>query len=217
MLELQPEHLADEYMISTPCEFENPRPPEDFPFAFCIKAAKAALAEEWEFSGDKADLKDGPDAQEQGEQQDKKDEHSKQMGDTRAAALADATETEDVEVTTATVEAKTKQIGDRGFALVQMKEDLDDTQASLAVDKGLNIAQSDDDDDEEDEIPTDLMPPAILALMEQSADLPAEVRASLRAKMTDIIAQATDEACAPPKPVKPGKAMKASMFPHKPK
>jgi len=75
----------------------------------------------------------------------------KQMGDTMAAALADATETEEgsiktykglmkakakeVEATTATVEAKTKQIGDLGVALVQMKEDLEDTQASLAEDK----------------------------------------------------------------------------------
>jgi len=75
----------------------------------------------------------------------------KQMGDTMAASLADATETEDgsiktykglmkakakeVEALTATVEAKTKQIGDLGVALVQMKEDLDDTQASLAEDK----------------------------------------------------------------------------------
>jgi len=75
----------------------------------------------------------------------------KQMGDTMAASLADATATEEgaietykgamkaktkeVAATTATVEAKTKQIGDLGVAIVQMKEDLDDTQASLAEDK----------------------------------------------------------------------------------
>ena len=75
----------------------------------------------------------------------------KQMGDTMAASLAEATETEEgsiniykgiiyaksneVEALTATVEAKTKQIGNLGVALVQMKEDLDDTQASLAEDK----------------------------------------------------------------------------------
>jgi len=75
----------------------------------------------------------------------------KQMGDTMAANLADATATEktaienykglmaaknkEVEALTATIEAKTKQIGELGVAIVNMKEDLDDTSASLADDK----------------------------------------------------------------------------------
>jgi len=75
----------------------------------------------------------------------------KQMGDTMAANLADATATEntaienykglmkaktnEVAALTATVEAKTKQIGELGVAIVNMKEDLDDTSASLADDK----------------------------------------------------------------------------------
>jgi len=77
----------------------------------------------------------------------------KQMGDTMAANLADATATEnsaietykglmaaktkEVEALTATIEAKTKQIGELGVAIVNLKEDLDDTQASLADDKGF--------------------------------------------------------------------------------
>jgi len=75
----------------------------------------------------------------------------KQMGDTMAASLAEATETEEgaiktykgaikaksseVEALTATVEAKTTQIGDLGVALVQMKNDLSDSQDSFAEDK----------------------------------------------------------------------------------
>jgi len=77
----------------------------------------------------------------------------KQMGDTMAANLADATATEksaienyqglmaakkkEVEALTATIESKTKQIGELGVAIVNMKEDLDDTSASLADDKGF--------------------------------------------------------------------------------
>jgi len=41
----------------------------------------------------------------------------------------------EVSAVTATIEAKTKQIGDLGVAIVMMKEDLDDTGASLAEDK----------------------------------------------------------------------------------
>jgi len=75
----------------------------------------------------------------------------KQMGDTMAATLADATATEEgaiatyngliaakkkeVEALTATVESKTAQIGELGVALVQMKDDLSDTQAALLEDK----------------------------------------------------------------------------------
>merc|ERR1719510_2831684 len=75
----------------------------------------------------------------------------KQMGDTMAANLADATATEDdaistyngliaakkkeVAALTATVESKTQQIGELGVSIVQMKEDLDDTQKALAQDK----------------------------------------------------------------------------------
>merc|ERR1719296_256385 len=75
----------------------------------------------------------------------------KQMGDTMAANLADATATEktaienykglmaaknkEVEALTATIEAKTKQIGELGVAIVNLKEDLDDTSASLGEDK----------------------------------------------------------------------------------
>jgi len=75
----------------------------------------------------------------------------KQMGDTMAANLADAVTTEDnslktydalvaakqkeIAATTATVEAKTKQIGELGVAIVQMKEDLSDTQAGLMEDQ----------------------------------------------------------------------------------
>jgi len=75
----------------------------------------------------------------------------KQMSDTMAQNLADATATEEdaiknykglmaaktkeVAALTATVEAKTQQIGDLGVSIVMMKEDLSDTQASLADDK----------------------------------------------------------------------------------
>jgi len=75
----------------------------------------------------------------------------KQMGDTISANLADATADEEkalsifkgltaakakeVEATTATVEAKTTQIGALGVAIVQMKEDLSDTEASLVEDQ----------------------------------------------------------------------------------
>jgi len=77
----------------------------------------------------------------------------KEMGDTMAATLADATSTEneaiasyeglmgaktkEVAALTATIEAKTKQIGELGVAIVNMKEDLDDTQAALAEDKAF--------------------------------------------------------------------------------
>merc|ERR1719148_561012 len=73
------------------------------------------------------------------------------MGDTMAQNLADATATEndaiknykglmaakkkEVAALTATVESKTQQIGDLGVSIVMMKEDLSDTQASLADDK----------------------------------------------------------------------------------
>merc|ERR1719464_2138614 len=43
--------------------------------------------------------------------------------------------TKEVAALTAKVEAKTTQIGDLGVSIVMMKEDLDDTQASLAEDK----------------------------------------------------------------------------------
>merc|ERR1712194_771963 len=74
----------------------------------------------------------------------------KQMGDTMAADLADTTKTEEtaianynalvaaktkeVKATTATVEAKTKQIGELGVDIVQMKEDVSDTAAALKDD-----------------------------------------------------------------------------------
>jgi len=77
----------------------------------------------------------------------------KQMGDTMAASLADATSTEndaiatyeglmaakkkEVAALTATIESKTKQIGELGVAIVQMKEDVDDTAASLKEDKAF--------------------------------------------------------------------------------
>merc|ERR1740121_2622190 len=77
----------------------------------------------------------------------------KEMGDTMAATLADATSAEkeaiatyealmkakkkEVEALTSTVEAKTKQIGELGVEIVNLKEDLDDTQASLAEDKAF--------------------------------------------------------------------------------
>jgi len=77
----------------------------------------------------------------------------KQMGDTMAANLADATAIEkdaianynglmaakkkEVEALTATIERKTKQIGELGVAIVNLKEDLDDTSASLADDQAF--------------------------------------------------------------------------------
>merc|ERR1719464_693702 len=75
----------------------------------------------------------------------------KQMGDTMVANLADATATEEkaienykglmgaktkeVAATTSAVEAKTKQIGELGVALVNMKDDLSETQDTLAEDE----------------------------------------------------------------------------------
>jgi len=75
----------------------------------------------------------------------------KEMGDTMAAALADATSTEndaiknhkglvaaktkEVEALTATVESKTEQIGELGVSIVSMEQDLADTQETLEEDK----------------------------------------------------------------------------------
>merc|ERR1719273_2119631 len=75
----------------------------------------------------------------------------KQMGDTMAANLADATSDEngaissydglmaakkkEVGALTQTIEAKTQQIGELGVSIVMMKEDLADTQAALAEDQ----------------------------------------------------------------------------------
>jgi len=75
----------------------------------------------------------------------------KQMGDTMATTLADATATEkddisiykglisakkkEVAALTSTVESKTEQIGELGVSIVQMKEDLSDSQASLVEDQ----------------------------------------------------------------------------------
>jgi len=75
----------------------------------------------------------------------------KQMGDTMAASLADATSVEngaiesygglmrakkkEVAALTSTIEAKTTQIGELGVSIVMMKEDLADTQATLAEDQ----------------------------------------------------------------------------------
>jgi hypothetical protein len=75
----------------------------------------------------------------------------KEMGDTMAADLADATKqeegaitsykelmsakTKEVQANTAKIETKTKQIGELGVAIVQMKEDLSDTQAALIDDQ----------------------------------------------------------------------------------
>merc|ERR1711920_322160 len=77
----------------------------------------------------------------------------KQMGETMAANLGSATSDEqaaiktfeglvqakkkEIEALTSTVEAKTKQIGELGVAIVMMKEDLSDTQAALAEDKAF--------------------------------------------------------------------------------
>lgn len=75
----------------------------------------------------------------------------KQMGDTMDANLADATKTEQDAITnfeelmaakskevaahTDTIESKSQSIGELGVGLVQMKNDLEDTQASLADDQ----------------------------------------------------------------------------------
>merc|ERR1719469_905470 len=75
----------------------------------------------------------------------------KHMGDTMVANLADATSTEEkaidnykgligaktkeVAATTSIFESKTKQIGELGVSLVNMKEDLSDTQDTLAEDE----------------------------------------------------------------------------------
>merc|ERR1740123_1814197 len=75
----------------------------------------------------------------------------KQMGDTMAADLASATKTEEeaiktyddlmaakkaeVDALTAAIEKKLKQIGELGIEIVEMKEDLSDTEAALIADK----------------------------------------------------------------------------------
>merc|ERR550532_2389664 len=75
----------------------------------------------------------------------------KQMGDTMKKGLADTTadeesaiktyeglmsaKTKEVKSLTASIEAKTTQIGETGVSLVQMKEDLSDTEKTLAEDK----------------------------------------------------------------------------------
>merc|ERR1719242_376874 len=75
----------------------------------------------------------------------------KQMGDTMAADLASATKTEEeaiktyddlmaakkeeVDALTAAIEKKLKQIGELGIEIVEMKEDLTDTEAALIADK----------------------------------------------------------------------------------
>merc|ERR1711920_104545 len=77
----------------------------------------------------------------------------KQMGETMAANLGSATSDEqaaiktfeglvqakkkEIEALTSTVEAKTKQIGELGVSIVRMKNDLDETQATLAEDKAF--------------------------------------------------------------------------------
>merc|ERR1719499_566997 len=77
----------------------------------------------------------------------------KQMGDTMAANLAAAMDDEqgaigtfeglvkakkkEIEALTNTVEAKTKQIGELGVSIVRMKDDLAETQATLAEDKAF--------------------------------------------------------------------------------
>jgi len=77
----------------------------------------------------------------------------KQMGDTMAASLSEATSTEqasiktyqglmqaktkEVAALTSRIEAKTKQIGELGVAIVMMKEDLADTQETLSDDKAF--------------------------------------------------------------------------------
>jgi len=75
----------------------------------------------------------------------------KQMGDTMAQSLAEATATEETAIKTyeqlmasktkevkvlgASIETKTEQVGELGVKIVQLKEDLSDTAASLAEDK----------------------------------------------------------------------------------
>merc|ERR1719330_1829882 len=75
----------------------------------------------------------------------------KELGATMAKNLADVTNEEkesistyeglmaakkkEVAALTASIESKTKQVGDLGVSIVRMKEDLDDTQAALAQDK----------------------------------------------------------------------------------
>jgi len=75
----------------------------------------------------------------------------KEMGDTMAASLSDATSTEKASITTydgliaakskeievliASIESKTRQIGELGVSIVQMKEDLSETQQTLAQDR----------------------------------------------------------------------------------
>merc|ERR1719359_2112344 len=75
----------------------------------------------------------------------------KEMDDTMSGELADITATEDsavktygelmsaktkeVEALTATIESKTKSIGDLGVSIVQMKNDLTETEAGLIADK----------------------------------------------------------------------------------
>merc|ERR1719291_1183568 len=75
----------------------------------------------------------------------------KQMHETMSKGLAESTATEkasiqgheelmsaktkEVAALSDAIEAKTKQIGELGVEIVMMKEDLDDTQASLAADK----------------------------------------------------------------------------------
>jgi len=77
----------------------------------------------------------------------------KEIGDTMAASLSDATATEndaiknykglmaaktkEVGALTATVESKTSQIGELGVSIVTMKEDLADTQETLGEDKAF--------------------------------------------------------------------------------
>merc|ERR1712194_169496 len=59
------------------------------------------------------------------------------MGDTMAADLADTTKTEETAIANynALVAAKTKQIGELGVDIVQMKEDVSDTAAALKDDQ----------------------------------------------------------------------------------
>lgn len=75
----------------------------------------------------------------------------KEMGDTMAKSLADAKASEqasikaynglmsakakEVSATSASIESKTKRIGELGIEIVQMKEDLSDTQEALLQDK----------------------------------------------------------------------------------
>jgi len=77
----------------------------------------------------------------------------KQMGDTMAANLGSTTGDEqaaiktfeglvqakknEIGALTSTIEAKTKQIGELGVAIVRMQNDLDETQATLAEDKAF--------------------------------------------------------------------------------